>query len=247
MNVKEVKIKGIISRIREKIPSHEITSESLRLGILLAIVGGFLDAYTFICRGGVFANAETGNIVLVALGITNRNYKNVFMAALPIFAFVVGVIVTEIIRERSIKNYSESARAEKFILIIEAIVLFIIGFIPDTVPHIFVATTISFVSSVQISSFRRLVDSPYSTTMCTGNLRTASQAAYLAITKKDEAACARSIRYIIVIASFLFGASLGGILTVNFGVKSIWTCSIILFISKILFSIDEYRLIKRDI
>ena len=245
MNVKEVKIKGIISRIREKIPSHEITSESLRLGILLAIVGGFLDAYTFICRGGVFANAETGNIVLVALGITNRNYKNVFMAALPIFAFVVGVIVTEIIRERSIKNYSESARAEKFILIIEAIVLFIIGFIPDTVPHIFV--TISFVSSVQISSFRRLVDSPYSTTMCTGNLRTASQAAYLAITKKDEAACARSIRYIIVIASFLFGASLGGILTVNFGVKSIWTCSIILFISKILFSIDEYRLIKRDI
>lgn len=247
MNVKEVKIKGIISRIREKIPSHEITSESLRLGILLAIVGGFLDAYTFICRGGVFANAETGNIVLVALGITNRNYKNVFMAALPIFAFVVGVIVTEIIRERSIKNYSESARAEKFILIIEAIVLFIIGFIPDTVPHIFVTTTISFVSSVQISSFRRLVDSPYSTTMCTGNLRTASQAAYLAITKKDEAACARLIRYIIVIASFLFGASLGGILTVNFGVKSIWTCSIILFISKILFSIDEYRLIKRDI
>lgn len=247
MNAKKVKIKGIIRRIREKIPSHEITSESLRLGILLAIVGGFLDAYTFICRGGVFANAETGNIVLVALGITNRNYKNVFMAALPIFAFVVGVIVTEIIRERSIKNYSESARAEKFILIIEAIVLFIIGFIPDTVPDIFVTTTISFVSSVQISSFRRLVDSPYSTTMCTGNLRTASQAAYLAITKKDEAVCARSIRYIIVIASFLFGASLGGILTVNFGVKSIWTCSIILFISKILFSIDEYRLIKRDI
>ena len=236
MNAKKVKIKGIIRRIREKIPSHEITSESLRLGILLAIVGGFLDAYTFICRGGVFANAETGNIVLVALGITNRNYKNVFMAALPIFAFVVGVIVTEIIREKSIKNYSESARAEKFILIIEAIVLFIIGFIPDTVPDIFVTTTISFVSSVQISSFRRLVDSPYSTTMCTGNL-----------TKKDEAACARSIRYIIVIASFLFGASLGGILTVNFGVKSIWTCSIILFISKILFSIDEYRLIKRDI
>ena len=87
MNAKKVKIKGIIRRIREKIPSHEITSESLRLGILLAIVGGFLDAYTFICRGGVFANAETGNIVLVALGITNRNYKNVFMAALPIFAY----------------------------------------------------------------------------------------------------------------------------------------------------------------
>ena len=82
--------------------------------------------------------------------------------------------------------------------------------------------------------------------MCTGNLRIASQAVYLAITKKDEIAFARSIRYIIVISSFLIGASLGGILTVNFGVKSIWTCSIILIVSKVLFSIDEYRFIKRD-
>lgn len=243
---KEIEIKDTMVRIRKKIPSHEITSESLRLGVLLAIVGGFLDAYTFICRGGVFANAETGNIVLVALGIANRNYKSVFMAALPILAFVIGVVVTEIIREKSIKNYSESTNAEKFILIIEAIILFIIGFIPDTAPHIFVTTTISFISSVQISAFRRLVDSPYSTTMCTGNLRIASQALYLAITKKDEIAFARSIRYIIVISSFLIGASLGGILTVNFGVKSIWTCSIILMVSKVLFSIDEYRFIKRD-
>nr|WP_207733764.1 YoaK family protein [Clostridium sp. 1001275B_160808_H3] len=245
MNLKEVHTSKLFRNIREKVPSHEITSESLRLGILLAIVGGFLDAYTFICRGGVFANAETGNIVLVALGITNRDYKSVFMAALPILAFVVGVIVTEIIREKSIKNYKGSSRSEKFILIIEAVVLFIIGFIPNTVQHIFVTTTISFVSSVQISSFRRLVDSPYSTTMCTGNLRTAAQAAYLAITKNDRVACARSIRYIIVILSFLVGASLGGILTVNFGVKSIWTCSIILIISKVLFSIDEHRLIEK--
>ena len=39
-------------------------SESLLLGAILATVGGFLDAHTYICRGKVFANAETGNIVL---------------------------------------------------------------------------------------------------------------------------------------------------------------------------------------
>ncbi|MDZ5000680.1 DUF1275 domain-containing protein, partial [Clostridium perfringens] len=141
MHIKEVITKNIIYKIRRRIPSHKKTSESLRLGILLAAVGGFLDAYTFICRGGVFANAETGNIVLVALGITKRNYKDVFMAALPILAFVAGVLVTEIIREKSINNYEESTKAEKFILIIEAVVLFIVGFIPTTTPHIFVTTT----------------------------------------------------------------------------------------------------------
>ena len=40
-------------------------SETFRLGILLAIVGGFLDAYTYISRGEVFANAQTGNICLL--------------------------------------------------------------------------------------------------------------------------------------------------------------------------------------
>ncbi len=243
----EVYKNRIIRRFREKVPSHNRTSESLRLGVILAVVGGFLDAYTFICRGGVFANAETGNIVLLALGLTNKNYKSALMAGVQILFFILGVLVTEEIREHSIKKYNDSIRAEKLILIIEAIVLLIIGFIPNNVPNIFITSTIAFISSIQISSFRRLVDSPYSTTMCTGNLRTASQSAYLAIKKKNKEAETRAIRYFIIILSFLVGASLGGVLTLNFGVKSIWLCSILLIISKFIFSIDEYRFNKYNI
>jgi len=45
------------------IPS--LSSNSIYLGALLAVVGGFLDVYTFISRDGVFANAQTGNVVLL--------------------------------------------------------------------------------------------------------------------------------------------------------------------------------------
>ena len=38
-------------------------SESFLVGALLAVSGGFLDAYTYLCRGGVFANAQTGNMI----------------------------------------------------------------------------------------------------------------------------------------------------------------------------------------
>ena len=34
-------------------------SESIELGILLALSGGFMDAYSYIGRGEVFANAQT--------------------------------------------------------------------------------------------------------------------------------------------------------------------------------------------
>ena len=43
-------------------------SETLFLGALLTVTGGFLDAYTYLCRGKVFANAQTGNIVLLGVG-----------------------------------------------------------------------------------------------------------------------------------------------------------------------------------
>ena len=49
-------------------------SESFKLGALLAIVGGFLDVYTYICRGQVFSNAQTGNIVLVGLSLAQSDF-----------------------------------------------------------------------------------------------------------------------------------------------------------------------------
>ncbi|MBR6692496.1 MAG: DUF1275 domain-containing protein, partial [Clostridia bacterium] len=36
-------------------------TESHILGLLLASIGGIMDAYSFVCRGHVFANAQTGN------------------------------------------------------------------------------------------------------------------------------------------------------------------------------------------
>ena len=34
-------------------------------GILISMIGGILETYTFLLRGGVFCNAQTGNIVLM--------------------------------------------------------------------------------------------------------------------------------------------------------------------------------------
>ena len=37
-------------------------AEFYGVGVMLAIVGGYLDAYTYISRDHVFANAQTGNM-----------------------------------------------------------------------------------------------------------------------------------------------------------------------------------------
>ncbi|MEE0612388.1 MAG: YoaK family protein, partial [Collinsella stercoris] len=45
-------------------------SESIELGIILALVGGFMDVYSYVGRDGVFANAQTGNILLVGVHLS---------------------------------------------------------------------------------------------------------------------------------------------------------------------------------
>lgn len=224
-----------MKKIDRRLYLRHAIHESIPFGVLLAIVGGFLDAYTFIGRGGVFANAQTGNIVLLGVYASEREWEQALIHIPPILAFVIGVIVAESIKNNLLHFFILDWK--QAILILEILVLFIVGFIPDTVPNIFVTVTIAFVASVQVSSFRKLVDSPFNTTMSTGNLRSASQAAYIAFTQKDRESAIKAIRYFTIILSFLFGAFLGGLLTLIIGVKSIWGAVIILIFAVILFSI----------
>ena len=53
-------------------------SEAYSLGALLTVGGGFLDAYTYFTRGGVFSNAQTGNLVLLAIRLAQGD-----LTALP--------------------------------------------------------------------------------------------------------------------------------------------------------------------
>ncbi|MDW5554728.1 YoaK family protein [Methanosarcina sp.] len=209
----------------------------MELGILLAIVGGFLDAYTFVGRGGVFANAQTGNVVLMGIEAATGEWGQAMLHAVPVLAFMVGVVVAEILKKPSMRLFIKDS--ERAVLILETVVLFIVGFIPYTSPNIIVTVVISFVSSVQVSSFRKLVGSAYNTTMITGNLRSATQEAYIAFTKKDDESARRTIRYSTINLSFLAGAILGGLLTSFIGVKAVWIAVIVLICSVVLFSSER--------
>lgn len=218
-------------------PDATPVSESVPFCMLLAIVGGFLDAYTFVGRGGVFCNAQTGNIVLLGVYMSTGRWQLALSHVPPIIAFIVGVFLAEAIkRSQSPVHYLDWKRV---ILIIETTVLFIIGFIPSAAPNIIVTATVSLVASIQVSSFRKLVDSQFNTTMSTGNLRSASQALFLAITQKDTNAAIRSIRYFAVIFSFLSGALLGGIITSLIGIKAIWSTIVLLIFAVVWIGIEE--------
>jgi len=217
--------------------SQGIFHESVLFGILLAIVGGFLDAYTYVGRDGVFANAQTGNIVLLGVYAAKGAWGQALFHIPPILAFVLGVIVTQAIKTKA--SHFFTLDWKRIVLMMEILVLVVVGFIPQTYPSIIVNVAISFVASVQVSSFSKLVDSPYATTMCTGNLRSASQAAYQAVTQKDRRSAVIAIRYFMIILFFVLGAVLGGLLTWKLEAKAVWGCVLILIIVVFLLIISD--------
>ena len=70
-------------------------SESFLTAAFLSISGGLQDAYTYICRGEVFANAQTGNIVLLSQSLVERKWSTVIHYLIPLGFFAMGIVVAE--------------------------------------------------------------------------------------------------------------------------------------------------------
>ena len=121
----------------------EKASESYLVGVLLAIAGGYLDVYTYICRGGVFANAQTGNIVLLGINLADHNWSKLLFYMYPILAFMAGILVTEFVRRRF--RYNPGLHWRQIVIVLEFLVLWIIAFTPSGIYDDVVNSAVSFV------------------------------------------------------------------------------------------------------
>ncbi len=204
-------------------------SESLRLGVLLAIVGGFLEAYTFFCRGGVFANCQTGNLVMFALSAADGNGADMILYLIPVIAFIVGIFLAEWVKQ--IFRLYEKLHWRQIIILFEIFCLAVTAFIPEGNLDVIVTTVIAFVCSMQVESFRKVRGNAFATTMCTGNLRSASENLYHWIAGGDKEAKKKGQHYLTIVGSFMMGAVVGAALTHVFAEKAVLFCCIILFVT----------------
>lgn len=194
-------------------------SDKYLTGAMLAIVGGYLDAYTYICRGHVFANAQTGNIVLLGIKIANGEWTQALYYIIPILAFFFGILSAELIKNRF--RQSQSLHWRQIIIAIEVAVLAIVSLIPQGSLDMLANTLVSFVSSLQVDSFRKMNDNNYVTTMCTGNLRSATEQLFQYKLTKNRTALENSLQYYGIILFFIAGAVTGVLVSNVFSGKAV--------------------------
>ena len=206
-------------------------SEAFRNSVFLTLSGGFQDAYTYIGRGKVFANAQTGNIVLLATNLCEGNFERVGHYLVPLLAFVAGVLFAEAIHERF--HRMEKLHWRQLVLAIEILLLVAVGFVPQSM-NLLANALVSFVCAMQVQTFRKVRGNVCSTTMCIGNLRSGTQYLYDWLKYRDPVVLSRALQYFGTIVLFGAGAAAGSLMTMRFGMWVIWVSSALLSVSFLL-------------
>ena len=185
-----------------------VPSQRMRIAFILTLVGGYLDAYTYFERGGVFANAQTGNIVKLGISLANGASDKYLRYFIPICAFTLGLLASMIIKEVLERHQMRLVR--RTVLAAEIVGLAIVGFIPLREDLDIVANCIvSFVAAMQYETFTTFRGEAIVTTMSTGNLKKCVDALFAGIVQRDNEKILRSVLFLAIIATFTFGAYLG--------------------------------------
>ncbi|MDA3733008.1 YoaK family protein [Niameybacter massiliensis] len=214
-------------------------AESFSIAMLLALVGGYLDIYSYLARGKVFANTQTGNLVLLGYNIAQGNLEKILYYILPISSFVGGIWLAKIIEYKMKEGkYFDWLH---FLLGIEIVVLFIVMFIPEGKLNVIANIMVSFVCALQVQGFRKVNGNSYSTVMFTGNLKNvAERFSHYSITKESDA-LENGMIYLGITLMFVIGGWLGALITMEYEAKAVGLVNIVLGLVFILLYIEKRR------
>lgn len=212
-------------------------SESIELAVLLALSGGIMDAYSYLVRDHVFANAQTGNMLLFGVNLATGDWAQCLHYAVPVVCFAAGIALCHTIK---IVATEEHLHWRQMALIIEAVLLVVVGFVPEG-RSLYANGLTSFACGIQVQAFRKFHGRPLATTMCIGNLRSGTQALVTYASGRDQKQLRGGLLSFFVITCFVLGAVIGNWAIPALGTHMIWIAPVLLAVSFLIMFVDREK------
>ena len=188
---------------------------------LLIFAAGMMGAYTFILRGGVFCNAQTANIALMAIEFGQGRWRSGLYFLIPISAYFLGAFLSELLLLSPDRKLGR-LRWDTCLICIESAVLFGIGFLPLSAPDQIVQVLINFIASMQYNTFRRTDGITMATTFCTNHIRQLGISAAKCVKGGDADARHRGLVHVRMLVSFLLGGVVLSFGSIFLAERCIW-------------------------
>ncbi len=211
--------------IREYFTHQRQMSEAFFLNAVLALSGGFQDAYTYMVRDHVYANAQTGNVVLMSTNLIQGEWATALRYLLPLLSFAAGVLLAEYMHILFLNRGKLHWRQE--VVAVECAIMVAVGFMGQRM-NMLANCLVSLACAMQVQSFRTVHGYGYASTMCIGNLRSCMSALAMFLHDRDVICLTKVKYYLGVILAFAMGAGVGGNLSPLWGERAIWVCAALL-------------------
>lgn len=189
----------------------------------LAFVGGFLEIYTYTNMSGLFANAQTSNLVLLFNSLCEKNWFGALYCLIPIILYISAISITEVVPRKI-----GSVKWPQYCVLIEALCMAAVGFVSPSINGKIAALPIFFLAGLQYNTFRSMQGQGVSTVFCTNNLRQAVIHFWHYKQKNDKAHLTYMGVYIFVIMFFTAGVIVGFTASHKLGIKAVWVCAAIM-------------------
>ena len=197
---------------------------------VLIIIAGFYGGYAMVVRGGMFSNAQTGNVAFMAIALGEGKTRQALYYLIPISAYMLGAFVSEILPRQLQKT--RLFRWDTLLTLFEIVAVVVMGFIPATAPHQICQVIINFICAMQYNTFRQAEGVPMATTFVTNHVRQVGLqfAGMVNKTKEPKAQLARISVHLSMIVCFVLGVVAATVCCRFVGTYAIWFNLLPLFV-----------------
>ena len=189
--------------------SHRQRAAVFGLCMLATAAGGAMDAWVWIDHGRVFANAQSGNVVLMSIALAQGDGIGAATHLPSLIAFLLGMFASRFAGLR-LKRAGLNSRNWRFSA--ECALLALLALVADRWSDTAVTAGVGLIAGLHITSFSHIGGWSLNTGMTTGNLRSFVNASVKAVTGSRE-----DRPHAVLMASmagcFASGAVLGALLT----------------------------------
>ena len=191
----------------------------LPIALLLIASGGFMDAHTYLAYEHVFTNAQSGNVVLLAVHLAEGHWTEALKHIPALLAFFPGIFAGQAIMAR---RTIAGLRSDAVVLAAELTTLLVIGSVGSSLSTALVTFSISLISAMQNTAFKTVGGIAYTSVVTTGNLRSMSEDLFVGWSRGDAKALAKARILGAICAAFAIGALAGAALTLVWGKTAIY-------------------------
>ena len=193
---------------------------------LLMAAGGYLGAFTYNLRGGVFCNAQTGNILLMAIALGRGQVSHAAYYLIPMAAYLAGAMLSEVL-PLSLRRFG-LVRWDTALVGLEVLVVLLLGLLPETAPFQISQVAINFICSMQYNTFRQAQGVPMATTFCTNHVRQVGIRLIKSARHRSRHELVLAMAHIGMLSVFVAGAAVCTLLCARLQGRTVWGAAVLL-------------------